>query len=262
MTTNSPVLWSLDARGVATVTLNRPDVGNAYDGALILGLHEAMDALGKDKSLRLVVVKGAGKQFQAGADLKWLNAVRTGTHEDNVRASRATAEAVDRFNRLPVPTLALVQGFCVGGGTGLLAASDVVIAADSAKFAISEVRWGLTAAIIIPQLNDAISMRQVRRYALTSERFGAEEARRIGLVHEIVPAAELDAAGDKMVTQILENGPIAMAETKAFALRYAFGDVSAIGFDELVESHAKKRQSTEAREGLASFAEKRAAKWS
>ena len=255
------VLWSLDARGVATVTLNRPEVGNAYDGALILGLHDAMTALGAEKSLRLVVLKGAGKQFQAGADLTWLNAVRTGSHEENVRASRATAEAVDRLNRLPVPTLALVQGFCVGGGTGVLAACDVVIAADTAKFAISEVRWGLTAAIIIPQLNDAISARQVRRYALTSERFDANEARRIGLVHEVVPAAELDAAGDRMITQILENGPIAMAETKAFALSYAFGDVGRANFDELVESHARNRQPAEAAEGLASFAEKRSARW-
>ncbi len=256
-----PVLWSLDARGVATVTLNRPEVGNAYDGALILGLHDAMTALGAEKSLRLVVLKGAGKQFQAGADLTWLNAVRTGTHEENLRASRATAEAVDRLNRLPVPTLALVQGFCVGGGTGVLAACDVVIAADSAKFAISEVRWGLTAAIILPQLNDAISMRQVRRYAITSERFDATEARRIGLVHEVVAAAELEASGERMIKQILENGPIAMAETKAIALSYAFGDVGSVAMDALVESHAAKRQSPEAREGLASFAEKRSAKW-
>ncbi len=256
-----PVLWSLDARGVATVTLNRPEVGNAYDGALILGLHDAMTALGADQALRLVVLKGAGKQFQAGADLTWLNAVRTGSHDENVRASRATAEAVDRLNRLSVPTLALVQGFCVGGGTGVLAACDVVIAADTAKFAISEVRWGLTAAIIIPQLNDAISARQVRRYALTSERFDAAEARRIGLVHEVVPAADLEAAGERMIKQILENAPVAMAETKAFALKYAFGDAGAVNFDELVESHARKRQSTEAAEGLASFAEKRSAKW-
>jgi methylglutaconyl-CoA hydratase len=261
MSAAKPVLWTIDPRGVGTVTLNRPDVGNAYDGALILGLHDALSALGAEKSLRLVVVKGAGKQFQAGADLTWLNAVRTGTHDENVRASRATAEAVDRLNRVGVPTLALVQGFCVGGGTGILAACDVVIAADSAKFAISEVRWGLTAAIILPQLNDAISARQVRRYALTSERFDAEEARRIGLVHEVVPASDLEAAGERMIKQILENGPLAMAETKALTLRYAFGDVSGTALEELIESHAKKRQSAEAREGLASFAEKRSARW-
>jgi methylglutaconyl-CoA hydratase len=168
---------------------------------------------------------------------------------------------VDRFNRLPVPTLALVQGFCVGGGTGLIAAADVVIAADDAKFAISEVRWGLTAAIIIPQLVDAIGVRQVRRYALTSERFGAAEARRIGLVHEVVPAAELAAAGEKMIAQLLENGPKAMAETKATTLGCAVADMGIGVLDTLIDSHAKKRQSAEAVEGLASFAQKRAARW-
>ena len=116
--------------------------------------------------------------------------------------SRATFEAVQRLNRLPIPTVALVQGGCFGGGTGIISACDVVIAADNALFSITEVRWGLTAAIIIPQLCDAIGVRQVRRYALTGERFGAAEARRIGLVHEVVPLAELEAAGAKIVDAV------------------------------------------------------------
>ena len=256
-----PVVWSVDDRGVGSVVLNRPDVNNAYDGALILGLHEAMDALGKHAGLRAVVVSGAGRHFQAGADLKWINAVRVTSPEENERISRATAEAVDRFNKLPVPTVALVQGFCVGGGTGLIAAADVVIAADDARFAISEVRWGLTAAIIIPQLADAIGVRQLRRYALTGERFGAEEARRIGLVHEVVPAAELAAAGARMIDRLLENGPVAIAETKATVLEQSKGDMGVGVLETLIRSHAAKRQSAEAIEGLASFAEKRAAKW-
>ena len=160
-----------------------------------------------------------------------------------------------------MPTIALVQGACFGGGTGLLAACDVVIAADDAIFSIAEVRWGLTAAIIIPQLNDAIGVRQVRRYALTGERFGAAEARRIGLVHEIVPAAELQAAGARIVEQILQNGPEAIAQTKALALESAWANLDEQAFNRLVESHADKRLSAEAAEGLASFAEKRAARW-
>ena len=124
-----------------------------------------------------------------------------------MRVSRATAEAVDRLNRLPVPTVALVQGGCFGGGTGVIAACDVVIAADNATFSISEVRWGLTAAIILPQLSDAIGVRQVRRYALTGERFGAEEAVRIGLAHKVVPLAELPTAGEQMVAQLLRERP-------------------------------------------------------
>jgi len=256
-----PVLWEIDARGVATVTLNRPEVNNAYNGELIQGLLAALDALSDAKDLRAVVIRGNGRHFQAGADLKWIDAVRTASREENIRVSRATAEAVARLNRAPVVTLALVQGGCFGGGTGLIAACDVVIAADNAMFSIAEVRWGLTAAIIVPQLNDAIGVRQTRRYALTGERFGAEEARRIGLVHQVVPLADLAAEGERVVAAVLENGPEAVAQTKALTLQGAFGDLDEAAFTRLIESHADKRQSAEAAEGLASFAEKRAAKW-
>src|SRR4051812_15136250 len=259
--TTGPVLWSVDGRGVATVTLNRPEVNNAYNGELIQGLLAALDALGAVQGLRAAVIKGNGKHFQAGADLKWIDAVRTSSAAENVRVSRATAEAVARLNHVPVPTVALVQGGCFGGGTGLVAACDVVIAADNATFSIAEVRWGLTAAIIVPQLNDAIGVRQMRRYALTGERFDAEEARRIGLVHQVVALAELGAAGERMVGHVLENGPEAVAQTKAQTLKRAFGDLDDAAFADLIERHANKRQSAEAEEGLASFAEKRAAKW-
>ena len=259
---SAPVLHSLDERGVATVTLNRPEVGNAYNGDLIQGLLAAMDALSARPELRVVLLKGNGKHFQAGADLAWVRSIARASTEENVAASRATAEAVDRLNRLPVPTVALVQGGCFGGGTGIVAACDVVIAADNALFSITEVRWGLTAAIIIPQLSDAISVRQLRRYALTGERFGATEAQRIGLAHLVVPAERLAAAGEEMVVRLLENGSTAMAETKATTLQSAWGGFDRQTFDALVEAHARKRQTAEAAEGLASFAEKRAARWS
>jgi len=259
--TSGPVLWALDERGVATVTLNRPEVNNAYNGDLIQGLLNAMDALAAAPALRAVVLKGNGRHFQAGADLKWIDAVRPASPEENVRVSRATADAVQRLNHSPVPTVALVQGGCFGGGTGIVAACDVVVAADNAMFSIAEVRWGLTAAIIIPQLNDAMGVRQVRRYALTGERFGAEEARRIGLVHEVVPLAQLEAAGARIVGHLLENGPNALKQTKSHVLASAFADLDEPAFAALVDAHAAKRQSAEAAEGLASFAEKRAARW-
>lgn len=261
--TDHPVLWNLDARGVATVTLNRPEVNNAYDGGLINGVLAAMDDLGARPNLRVVVLRGNGRHFQAGADLKWINGVRPKSPEENEVVSRATFEAVQRLNTLPIPTVALVQGGCFGGGTGVISACDVVIAADNAMFSITEVRWGLTAAIIIPQLCDAIGVRQVRRYALTGERFGAEEARRIGLAHEVVPLAELEAAGEKMVEQLLANGPAAMAETKRLAMESSFGgmDLNDETYSRLVKMHAARRQTEEASEGLASFAEKRAANW-
>ncbi len=256
---NEPVLWNVDARGVATVTLDRPEVNNAYDAALIQGLHDAMDALGS--GVRVVVLRGAGRHFQAGADLKWIRGVAAQSLEENERASRATALAVHRLNTLPVPTVALVQGGCFGGGTGLVAACDVAIAADDAMFSIAETRWGLTAAIILPQLADAIGARQVRRYALTGERFGAEEARRIGLVHEVVPVAELSGAGEKIVSQLLQNAPQANAQTKAVALEFSHGNLKQPTLERLVTQHAAKRRSREAVEGLASFAEKRPARW-
>ena len=256
---NEPVLWNVDARGVATVTLNRPEVNNAYDAALIQGLHDAMDALGS--GIRAVVLRGAGRHFQAGADLKWIRAVAAQGREENERASRATALAVHRLNTLPVPTVALVQGGCFGGGTGIVAACDIAIAADDAMFSIAETRWGLTAAIILPQLADAIGARQVRRYALTGERFNAHEARRIGLVHEVVPAGELLAAGEKLVNQLLQNAPQANAQTKTAALEFAWGAARDDVLERLVAQHAAKRRSQEAAEGLSSFVEKRAARW-
>lgn len=261
--TSGPVLWNLDERGIATVTLNRPAVNNAYDGALIDGLLAAMDELAQGGKLRGVVLKGNGKHFQAGADLGWINAVRPRSPDENEAASRATFEAVQRLNRLAVPTVALVQGACFGGGTGVISACDVVIAAENSLFSITEVRWGLTAAIIVPQLCDAIGVRQVRRYALTGERFGADEARRIGLVHEVVPLAELESAGAKVVEQLLANAPDALAETKHLALETAFGGMATDdpAWNRLVRTHAAKRQTREAAEGLASFAEKRPAQW-
>jgi methylglutaconyl-CoA hydratase len=255
------VLSSVDPRGVATVTLNRPGVNNAYDETIIQGLHEVMDELGAHPGLRVVILCGAGKHFQAGADLKWIRRVAAQSAEENERVSRATAMAVHRLNTLPVPTLALVQGGCFGGGTGIVAACDVVIAADDAMFSIAETRWGLIAGIILPQLADAIGVRHVRRYALSGERFGAHEARRIGLVHEVVPAAELHSAGERLVAQILQNAPEANAQTKAAALEFAWGSVTDAVLERLIAQHGAKRRSPEATEGLASFAEKRPARW-
>ena len=265
----APVLWALDARGVASVTINRPEVNNAYNDAAIEGLLAAMDDLGARPGLRVVVLRGNGRHFQAGADLRWLNRVAGGTPEENLHASRITATAVRRLNTLPVPTVALVQGGCFGGGTGIAAACDVVIAADNAQFSIAETRWGLMAGIILPQLADAIGARQVRRYAQTGERFDATEARRIGLVHEVVPLAELEAAGARVVDALLQNAPEANAQTKQVALDYAWGGLGGMegnaegdaAFERLVLQHSLKRQSAEGAEGLASFREKRDAAW-
>jgi methylglutaconyl-CoA hydratase len=257
---SGPVLWSVDERGVARVTLNRPEVYNAYNGELIAALLKAYAALAA-KSPRAVVITGKGRNFIAGADINWLDAVRRSSPEENLRASRMTAEAVQLLNLLPVPTLALVQGACYGGGTGIVSACDIVIAADNAAFSIAEVRIGVAGTIIIPQLNDAIGLRQVRRYALTGERFDAKEAHRIGLVHEIVPLAELEAAGERIVNELLTNGPDAVAQTKIWALKSAWSHLDDPAFSALIEAHSAKRQSDEAAEGFSAFLQKRPASW-
>ena len=257
---SGPLLWSVDARGIARVTLNRPEVYNAYNGDMISGLLAMYDTLAKE-NLRVVVITGSGRNFQAGADVSWLDSVRKSSPEENARASRMTAEVVQRLNWLPVPTVALVQGACFGGGTGIVSACDIVIAADNASFSIAEVRIGVAGTIIIPQLNDAMSLRQVRRYALTGERFDAQEARRIGLVHEVVPLVELEACGERIVHELLTNGPDAIAQTKLWALRSGWSHLYEKAFGELVDAHAAKRQSEEATEGFAAFREKRKPRW-
>ncbi len=258
---HSPVLISVDARGVTTLKLNRPDVGNAYDGGLISAATASLETLRHRTDLRVLVIRGEGRHFQAGADLAWLDSIRQQSPADNVQASNAVASLMRQLNHLPLPTVALVQGACFGGGTGLIASCDIVIGADNARFSIAETRWGMMAGIIIPQLNDAISVRQVRRYALTGERFDAAEALRIGLLHQVVPLADLEAAGDRVVDALLQNAPHANALTKQVALEYAWSDLSECDFDRLVDQHAAKRQSDEAREGLASFHARRSAAW-
>jgi methylglutaconyl-CoA hydratase len=258
---NGTVLWEVDARGVATVALNRPDVNNAYNGDLIGGLHAAMDALGATPGLRVVVLRGHGKHFQAGVDLKWISAVARQSPAENERVSRATAETVRRLDTLPVPTVALVQGGCFGGGTGFAAACDIVVASEDAIFSISETRWGLMAGIILPHLCRSMGFRQVRRYALSGERFDAHEARRLGLVHEVCPVGALDAAGARLVDALLMNAPGASAATKLRLLQVADAFIDDGQFRDLVREHAAARQLAEATEGLASFREKRKPRW-
>jgi methylglutaconyl-CoA hydratase len=257
---SDPILWRIDDRGVAYITLNRPQVYNAYNGEMIAGLLAAFDKLAHEP-LRVAVINGSGRNFQAGADISWLDSVRRCSPEDNLRASQMTAEAIRRLNMFPIPTIALVQGACFGGGTGMIAACDIVIAAENAIFSIAEVRIGVAGTIIIPQLNDAIGVRQVRRYALTAERFDVKEAHRIGLVHEVVPSPELLAAGERIVRQLLANGPDAVAQTKGCARGWTWSNVDEKAFTGLIESHAAQRQSEEAAEGFASFLEKRPARW-
>jgi len=222
---------------------------------------EAMDALGPRTGLRVVILRGAGKHFQAGADLGWISEVAQQSPLENERVSRATGEAVRRLDTLPVPTVALVHGGCFGGGTGTVAACDIVVASEDAIFSISETRWGLMAGIILPQLGRALGLRQVRRYALTGERFDAHEARRLGLVHEVCAPGGLDQAGARIVEALLMNAPAATTATKLRSLQVAGAFVDDGVFRDLVREHAATRQLAEATDGLASFREKQPPPW-
>lgn len=259
--TQSPVLCDIDNRGVATVTLNRPEVNNAYNGEMVQSLLDGVSALQANKDVRVIVIKGNGRHFQAGADLAWLESVRNQSPEENLAVSMRTTDAVRYLDACPIPTVALVHGGCFGGGTGIIAACDVVFAADDSMFSIAEVRWGLHAGPIIPQLAAAIGPRNVRRYAITAERFDASEAERIGLVHAVVPRDELDTAGEKVITSILMNGPDAVAETKQILFNVAGLNISDELAKSLAQSHSDKRQTAEGAEGLLSFHEKRPAAW-
>jgi methylglutaconyl-CoA hydratase len=258
---DAAVLWDVDARGAATVTFNRPEVNNAYDGDVIAGLHAAIDDLGGRTGVRVLVLRGRGRHFQAGVDLRWSDEVAAASAAENLRVSRLTADTVRRLEALTVPTIALVQGACFGGGTGFVAACDVAVAAEDAIFSIAETRWGLLASIIMPQLADAMGVRQLRRYALTGERFDARAACRIGLVHEVVPRDDLDEAGARLVDHVLRNAPEATAQTKRIARQSAWSAVPDGTYERLVAEHAARRQSDEAREGRASFRDKRPARW-
>ncbi len=259
--TEPVVLSEIDARGVAWVTLNRPEVNNAYNGEMIEGLLAGVGQLAADDNVRVIVLRGNGKHFQAGADLKWLNEVSAQSYEFNLAVSRNTTDAVRFLDGCPKPTMALVHGGCFGGGTGIVAACDIVIASEDAVFSIAEVRWGLVAGPIIPQLAAAMGSRNLRRYALSGERFDAQKAQRLGLVHEVCPTGGLDAAATPILDTLLQNGPLAISETKRIIVESAGLEIDDATAETLAAGHAARRRTDEAAEGMASFREKRPAAW-
>ena len=256
-----PVLTAVDARGIATVTLNRPAVGNAYNDAMLCGLIEGLAALGADPAVRAVVIRGAGRHFQAGADIAWLGRSAVAEPAEAYAASHATTDAMRRLNEFPRPVIALVHGACFGGGTGIAACADLVLATPAAVFGVTEVRVGVAATPISTHLVNAIGLRQARRYAITGERFDAAEACRIGLVHEVVPADRLEARLAEVIDAILLSAPGAIAVTKASLL-----GANGLLLDErqvaaLSNEGWMQRSSPEGREGTQAFTQKRRPSW-
>jgi methylglutaconyl-CoA hydratase len=257
----APVLVATDARGVARVTLNRPQVHNAYDGALLAALTDGVARLGADPAIRAIVITGAGKHFQAGADLGWLRAMADAPPAEAHAASMGTTGAMAALNECPKPTLALVNGACFGGGCGLVACCDIAIAADDAIFGLTEVRVGVAPSPISTHLVHAMGLRHARRYAITGERFDASEALRIDLVHEVVAPAALAARGEAIVAEIVKSAPRAVARTKASLLAANGLVLDQARIQHLAHDSWLARGSAEGREGLAAFAEKRKAAW-
>ena len=252
---------AIDRRGVATVTLSRPEKNNAYNGEMIGQLAAALGDLAADDRARVIVLRGAGRHFQAGADLAWVQSIRAESVEANIAISERTARAVHALTALPKPVIALVHGGCFGGGTGIAAACDIVLADATAIFAISEARWGLTAVPIIPQLLSRIGPGRLRRYALGCERFGAERALEIGLVDEVCEEGRLDETAAPIIEALLRVPPQALAESKESVLKYARLYYTEQELTEMARPHGLKRLSDEAAEGLASFLEKREPVW-
>ena len=259
--TDPVILVDINHRGVATVALNRPAVNNAYDGALIDALAAGLVRLAATSGLRLVVLRGNGKYFQAGADLAYLRHLSAAPAAENLEFSRATVAAVDALWNFPCPTIALVHGGCFGGGVGLVAACDMAVASADAVFSLTEVRWGITPAPVIPVLVAAIGPRALGRYGLTAERFGAAEALRLGLVHAVCPEGGLDEAAAPLIEGVLMAAPEAVAVTKRLVRETAGSDTTPEFRDMLAREAAARRHAAEAREGLASFAEKRKPSW-
>lgn len=251
---------SLDPRGVATLTLDRPQLHNAFDDTLIAELNTVISTYAANPAVRVLVFRANGKSFSAGADLNWMKRVAQYSFEENQRDAHALAALMEGLYRFPAPTVAVVQGPAFGGGVGLVSCCDIAIASEAASFCLSEVKLGLVPAVISPYVISAMGARQAQRYFLTAERFSAVTAQQTGLVQHVVAPEALDADADKLVTALLANGPQALAACKKLIHR-----VAEASNPELTEytTHliATLRACDEGQEGLRAFLDKRPANW-
>jgi len=249
--------------GISTLTLNRAAVHNAFDDALIAELTERLRELQEDDRVRAVVLTGAGKSFSAGADLGWMRRMATASEKENRKDARQLAKLMRTLNGLDKPTVARINGTALGGGVGLVACCDIALAAESARFGLTEARLGLVPAVISPYVIDAIGARQARRYFLTAETFDAATAERIGLVHKVVADDHLDAAVQESLDRLREAGPLAVREAKRLVHRIQHPEAKQRrALDEAnADLIAALRVGREGQEGLAAFFDKRKPSW-
>jgi methylglutaconyl-CoA hydratase len=253
---------TVDVReSVARVALARPEVHNAFDETLIAELTQALQALDGDDAVRAVVLLGQGRSFCAGADLNWMKKMAGYGHAENLADAKALAAMLKALHRLSKPTIARVHGAAFGGGVGLVACCDIAVAAQDAAFSLSETKLGLIPATIGPYVVDAMGARHARRYFLSAERFGAAEALRTGLVHDICPGDELDGRIDGLLGALVVAGPCAQAEAKALLHAIAGRPIGDAVIADTARRIARVRGSPEGREGVAAFLEKRSPAW-
>jgi methylglutaconyl-CoA hydratase len=245
---------------VARITLDRANVHNAFDDAMIAELTEALRAVESDRTVRAVVLTGEGSTFSAGADLNWMRRMADASEAENRDDALRLAELMRTLCFLGKPTIARINGSAYGGGVGLISCCDVAISVDSAKFALSEVKLGLVPAVIAPYVRNAIGDRQARRYFVSGEVFDAAEAERIGLLHTRVPAAQLDESVDRQLHWLSKGGPLAQHEAKRLASGLDRAEAERLDTAN-ASLIARLRVSDEGQEGLNAFLDKRPPRW-
>ncbi|QJR79489.1 enoyl-CoA hydratase/isomerase family protein [Alteromonas pelagimontana] len=258
---NQDILYHVDSRGVASITLNRPDKHNAFDDTMIATLTTLFTQAAEDNAVRAVVLKANGKSFSAGGDLRWMQRMANYSVEENERDAMALAIMLQTLNTLPKPTIARVQGAAFGGAVGLIACCDMAVGSKLSKFCLSEVKIGLIPATISPYVVEAMGSRICRRYFQTAEVFSAIRARRLGLLSEAVTEEELDSTIEGLLSHLLSNGPVAVAKAKDLVRQVAHQTVKPELMQRTSKMIAKIRVSEEGQEGLHAFFDKRPAAW-
>ena len=257
------LICSTDKRGVLTLCMNRPEVHNAFDAEMIQELTGALKAADQDDAVRMVVITAKGSCFSAGADLNWMRSLVNASQDENERDALRLAELMRNLNYLSKPTIARINGAAFGGGVGLIAACDITIAVDSARFGLTEARLGLVPAVISPYVIRRIGETHARRYFLSAERFDSQRAYDIGLVQQIVSSEQLDEVVEDTIGQVLKGGPAAVSHGKQLVFEIAGhnADTQKITDEHTARLIARLRVSREGQEGLAAFLEKRKPDW-
>jgi methylglutaconyl-CoA hydratase len=255
------VITQIDSRGVAQVTLNNPDKHNAFDDQMIIELTNAFNALAANANVRIMLLKSEGKSFSAGADLDWMKRMARYSYQQNLNDARALAAMLKALHQMPIPTIARVQGAAFGGAVGLISCCDIALASSNASFALSEVKIGLVPSTISPYVIDAIGESHAKRYFMTAERFDANTALQIDLIHEAVEKPLLDDKVEQLITAILSNGPEAVVAAKQLVFAVSGKVIDSSLIEHTCEVIAGIRVSAQGQEGLSAFLDKRKPNW-